>query len=159
MFPAKFSLAVKGNGELTDVLLERIRERYPLVVIYDRQEEASRSPSDSDLPPIPQVAYVDIQFTRNGRKETATIHCFHQHRFFNYDLDETFSDQRRMDYLLNSMMTALDTLCVLPAVNEPVVVKAPAEAMEAFRKHIEQQAEEDPEADESTTIQTEQESP
>ena len=119
MFPSIFSLAVAGNGKLMQPLVERLKERFPGIVIYDRNEEARRSETDQEHPLIPQVAYVDVRFHRTGVKEVATIRCFHRHRFFNYDLDETQPDSKREDYLMNSMLDAVDTLCKLPRIRAP----------------------------------------
>jgi len=119
MFPAVFSLAVAGNGKMMHPLVERLKERFPGIVIYDRNEEARRSQADQEHPLIPQVAYVDVLFHRTGVKEVATIRCFHRHRFFNYDLEETQAGSRQEDYLMNSMVDAVDALCKLPRIRPP----------------------------------------
>jgi hypothetical protein len=125
MFPSIFSLAVAGNGKLMQPLVERLKERFPGIVIYDRNEEARRSQSDQEHPLIPQVAYVDVRFHRKGVKEVATIRCFHRHRFFNYDLEETQPGSKREDYLMNSMLDAVETLCKLPRIRTPEVLEEP----------------------------------
>jgi len=119
MFPSEFSLAVAGDGKMMQPLVERLKERFPGIVIYDRNEEARRAETDQEHPLIPQVAYVDVRFHRTGVKEVATIRCFHRHRFFNYDLEETAAGSRREEYLMESMLDAVDALCKLPRVRTP----------------------------------------
>ena len=121
MFPANFSLAVAGDGKMLGPLVERLKIRFPGIIIYDRNEEARRDDSDALHPRIPQVAYVDVKFSRDGDKELATIRCFHRHRLFNYDLQETPAGSKREDFLLSSMLTAVAQLCELPKINTPPV--------------------------------------
>ena len=124
MFPSRFSLAVSGNGDLLELFVEKLVERFPGIIIYDRNEEAARDSSDEEHPPIPQVAYVDVLFTREDGKEHVTIHCFHRHRFFNYDMKETLPGSNREQFLMESMLNAVAQLSELPkekALPEPEV--------------------------------------
>lgn len=128
MFPDNFSLAVAGDGKMMAPLVEKLKIRFPGIIIYDRNEEARRDDSDVLHPSIPQVAYVDVLFSRDGDKELATIRCFHRHRLFNYDMQETPAGSKSEAFLLNSMLTAVDNLCELPKINTPPVAEPPEDS-------------------------------
>lgn len=130
-FPQVFSLAVAGDGQMFDPLVERLKERFPDIIIYDRNEEASRPPSDDPFPAIPQVAYVDVLFLQRHAKETATIRCFHRHRFFNYDIKDNTPGSASSDFLLKQMVEAVSDLCELP--QSTVVMDEPPSDQEDSR--------------------------
>jgi hypothetical protein len=149
MFPEVFSLAVSGNGEMAQPLVEKLKERFPRIVIYDRNAEARRAESDPESLAIPQVAYVDVLFHKNGVKEAATVRCFHRHRYFNYDLGETKADPKREETLLNNMLDAVNALRTLPKMNTPRVEERPAPGeptAEPAAEGAESEAGADPEA-------------
>ena len=131
MFPRNFSLAVAGKGKLLLPFVRRVYEHFPGIVLYDRNAEAKLDSSDKEHPYIPQVAYVDVLFSHSGAKEMATIRCFHRHRFFNYDMNETEPGSKREALLMNSMLKAIEDLCELPRLNVPEIPVTPELASEA----------------------------
>jgi hypothetical protein len=102
--PDQFSLAVSGDGHLLPHFVERLKMRFPLVVIYDRNEEASRPDSDSDVPDHPKVADVDVLFLLTQGKETATVRNFNGHRLFNYLSGEGVENQQGMGMILTQIV-------------------------------------------------------
>ena len=113
----KLSLAIDGEGDLIPILVEHVRERFPGIIIFDRNEEANRPDSEDAAPFTPQPAYVNVLFQQSGRKEKATVRCFHQHRFFNYDMEETTPGSKRETALINSMLLGIEEMCELPKPN------------------------------------------
>lgn len=106
----KFSLAVAGDSVLIPRFKELIRQRFSRVTIYDRNEEASRPPSNHPIPSHPEVADIDVTFSRNGSKETATIRNLHLHRFYNYVIESAEDRQPAHDLILKQMVESVEEL-------------------------------------------------
>lgn len=112
-----FSLAVSGNGLFLERFVPLLKVRFPAIIIYDRNEEASRPPSNEAFPAHPEVADIDALFLLSGGKETATIRNRREHRYFNYVPEQDQSS--RHDFLLNQMVRAVEQLiAVKPVVQE-----------------------------------------
>jgi hypothetical protein len=106
----KFSVAVSGQGRLMEPLVRLLKQQHRGVVIYDRNEEARRPPSNARIPPHPKVADVDVFFSLQGAKETATVRSGKGHRFFNYVSDPKQAKKHELDLLLKHMLLAITQL-------------------------------------------------
>ncbi len=141
MLPLVFTVGVSGDGQMLDTFVENLKERFPGVVVYDRNEEAERPDSDEPKPATPEVANIDVLFMQKGSKEIATIRRFHRHRLFNYDMKDNPPDSPKLYWLLREMMDAIDEFMKPPqeppVAEPPTVVESPAESneSEASREH------------------------
>ena len=90
--------------------VDGVKLRYRGVTIYDRNEEANRSPSSALIPSHPKVADIDAVFTLSGARETATIRNRQGHRFFNYVSDPKAGDFRELDLVLKRMVHSLEDM-------------------------------------------------
>jgi len=115
-----FSVGVAGNGKMLHPFVEKLKKRFPQVIVYNRNEEAVRAEPVSGVPSIPSVSDFDALFTKTGAKETANIRSFHRHRFFNYDLDDNPHGSPGAESLLSHMIEAVGMMLVLP--EKPAVV-------------------------------------
>lgn len=112
-----FTVSVTGDSVISGMLQERLREKYPNIEIFDRDEEARLAESGEDEMFIPQVAYMDILFSKNGDADITVIRCFHQHRLFNYDMSQVEPGSRNETDMLDKMMAAVENLWTLPKEN------------------------------------------
>ena len=108
--PEKFSLAVSGNGRLIPRFVESLKRKYRSVIIYDRNEEASRPHSPHPLPRRPKVADVDAVFVSFGAGETVTIRSIKGHRFFTYEANFEQAGQTKLQLLLKRLVQAVEDL-------------------------------------------------
>lgn len=110
----KFSLAVSGNGVLIPQFVERLKQSYPRVTLYDRNEEAARPPSNHPIPRHPKPADIDVVFVRKDRGESATVRSYATHRYFNYRVDPGKDRQDGMDLILKQMVQAVSEMLPKP---------------------------------------------
>lgn len=123
--PHKFSLAVSGRGNLMPSFVAAVKQRYPGVTVYDRNEEASRPPSNAAIPRHPEVADIDVVFIEHDAFESATIRSPRNHRFFNYDPSQYGNDPTRSSLLMNRMLQTVWDL--LHEASTPPVIDLPEE--------------------------------
>jgi hypothetical protein len=106
----KFSLSVAGESVLIPRFVELLKQRFPRITIYNRNEEASRPPSNHPIPSHPEVADIDVTFSRQGSKETATIRNLHLHRFYNYFIESAEDRQPSHDLILKQMVEEVEEM-------------------------------------------------
>jgi hypothetical protein len=130
MKPAKYSVAVAGNGLLLDRFVLEIKRRFPAMIIYDRNEEAKRPPSNAPIPSHPEVSDVDAVFMLSGSVETVRIQCQTQHRFFNYDSRLISAGGTGLEIMLKRMVQTVEEM-LWPreqVIEEPEATEDPEEA-------------------------------
>jgi len=106
----KFSLAVSGEGRLIPAFIEAVKQDYPGVTLYDRNEEAARPPSPLRIPPHPNVADVDAVFVLSGERETLNLRNRVAHRYFNYNSNPGQTNPAELKRLMKLILAALGEL-------------------------------------------------